>query len=228
MSCLVIDCNGSKANEICVSQTINASEATAISEIVKSCDNDNQNDFLRKRTVGFGDYVCLKSYLHLNTARKYLKVVKNAKYVFVHNNAGGVSTTGAKIGDDIFDHKRTLIISGYCASACADYLFPAAEKVIFIGPFSKGSFLAWHGSPDSDGLRANVTPENHKKALEAHHDFLQRFTPAHREQLSRLMDISRDGLSISEERKQKKTWTYTDDELCHTFGFDNLYRLLTR
>ncbi|WP_139139040.1 ATP-dependent Clp protease proteolytic subunit [Alteromonas confluentis] len=62
--------------------------------------------------------------------------------LLVINSGGGDITQGMALGKWVHEHNLNVEVSVVCASSCANYVFPAANKKFL----RKDSVLLWHGS----------------------------------------------------------------------------------
>lgn len=60
----------------------------------------------------------------------------------VIKSSGGEVEAGIELGRWVFQNKIIVIISGYCFSSCANYVFTAGSRKII----QPGSLVAWHGN----------------------------------------------------------------------------------
>ena len=58
------------------------------------------------------------------------------------NSAGGVTTSGRRIGDWVYEHGITVVVNHLCFSSCANYVFTAAPRKII----RADALVGWHGS----------------------------------------------------------------------------------
>jgi len=87
----------------------------------------------------------------INTSHsEFLKLVKNSHISVVSiSSTGGDVRNALDIAKYIYKNKINIEVRSICASACANYLFPAANKKYL----SNDSYLLWHGgihSPDKE------------------------------------------------------------------------------
>lgn len=70
---------------------------------------------------------------------------KNNIKILSINSMGGDVSSAIKIGEALFEKGIDVSVRTVCASACANYIFPAGKKKYV----NKESFLLWHGSVHS-------------------------------------------------------------------------------
>lgn len=70
-----------------------------------------------------------------------LYIKKPYSHIIAENISGGVQAPAIEIENFIFDRNISVIFSGYCHSACANYILPAA-KIKIVMPNTK---FGWHG-----------------------------------------------------------------------------------
>ncbi len=58
------------------------------------------------------------------------------------NSAGGVTTSGRRIGDWVYEHGITVVVNHLCFSSSANYVFTAAPRKII----RADALVGWHGS----------------------------------------------------------------------------------
>lgn len=70
----------------------------------------------------------------------------------VIRSSGGLELAAIKLGKVVQRHALTVEVDGYCMSACAQYVLPAAQKVIM----RDGSFISFHFSVFSAVKRSKI------------------------------------------------------------------------
>lgn len=77
---------------------------------------------------------------------EFLRLAKNSPVNTVSiNSIGGDARNAMAIGDYIYKHGLSVDVRSACASACANYIFPAGKKKYL----SNDSYLLWHGGANS-------------------------------------------------------------------------------
>ena len=80
----------------------------------------------------------------IQTNRIDYEKLKNSTFDFVYvNSLGGEVLTAIKLGRIINERRIPVFISGICLSSCANYIVPAASKVIIL----ENSYVGFHGTP---------------------------------------------------------------------------------
>lgn len=70
-----------------------------------------------------------------------LYIKKPYSHIIAENISGGVQAPAIAIANFIFDRNISVIFSGYCHSACANYILPAAKLKIVM----PNTTFGWHG-----------------------------------------------------------------------------------
>jgi hypothetical protein len=65
--------------------------------------------------------------------------------LFVIRSTGGHFATAMEMSDLLRDKNATVVIHGYCLSACANYVLVATERTYVL----KSAIVAWHGAPSA-------------------------------------------------------------------------------
>jgi len=71
----------------------------------------------------------------------FQKIITNKTRYIVVNSGGGSVYDAAKIGQTIQGKNMTIIVRGVCLSSCANFLLPAANKVVL-----DNGFIGFHGN----------------------------------------------------------------------------------
>lgn len=94
----------------------------------------------------------------------YKSLTEKPETLEITSNGGDVME-GIRLGNWVFDNKLNVIVGKGCASSCANYVFPAANKKYL----RKGSALIWHG---------NSYQKDVNERVEAKEEFAVRFRVA--------------------------------------------------
>lgn len=106
-------------------------------------------------------------------------------------SGGGEVEAGIELGRWVFQNKLTVIVSGYCFSSCANYVFTAGSKKII----QPGSLVAWHGNYHhllATGLWRDEVSSRMKSANEN----LKTATEMLSQQVSRLVSLEKDFFNL--------------------------------
>jgi hypothetical protein len=63
----------------------------------------------------------------------------------VINSSGGAIELGMEVGGWVYDHKLDVQVDGYCASSCANYIFPAGKNKYL----ANRAIIGFHGGASS-------------------------------------------------------------------------------
>lgn len=81
----------------------------------------------------------------------YTSLQNKPKAIEITSNGGNVME-GIRLGNWVFDNKIDVIVGKGCASSCANYVFPAANKKFL----HKDSALIWHGNSYQDNVNERI------------------------------------------------------------------------
>lgn len=73
---------------------------------------------------------------------EYLRVARDGYSKIILTSPGGVPLVALKIAEDVVSRDVTVVVDGYCMSACANYLAFSGDHLVV----NCDSFLAWHGT----------------------------------------------------------------------------------
>ncbi len=102
-------------------------------------------------------------------------------------SSGGEVAAGIELGRWVFKNNIVVIVSGYCFSSCANYVFIAGRKKII----QPGSLVAWHGNYHH--LQATgLWRDNIKSRMKRTNEDLTIATAMISKQVSKLVNLEKD------------------------------------
>lgn len=165
------------------------------------------------------DVIKLKGEIDRNSYAEYLKVSIGGYSRLILRSEGGVPLVALMIAEDVADRGVTVVVDGYCMSACANYLAFSGKKLVV----NCDSFLAWHGTlatPDEavSAMRADNKPE---KLIAAYTGWLNNFIAREKSYYKKVgvdYQLLRDSTEIVREDKIVSEVDFTLDELTGDFS----------
>lgn len=92
----------------------------------------------------------------------YLKVAEGGYSTLILKSAGGVPPVALQIAEDVASRDVSVVVDGYCLSACANYLAFSGQRLTV----KCDSFLAWHGTLETpDKALVNMRAKHEPEAL---------------------------------------------------------------
>ena len=122
-----------------------------------------------------GDYIYFRGLINQQSSNDLIDLLnKNPDNKIIVQSPGGLVEAAIKISRTMQKLKSVLIIRGYCASSCANYLIPGASEIYI----ERGSIIHFHGDLQtslitlgrSPSTKVEVTKEL-SKVIEMEKDF---------------------------------------------------------
>ncbi|RQW64977.1 ATP-dependent Clp protease proteolytic subunit [Vibrio viridaestus] len=155
-----------------------------------------------------------------------IEASKQKVRTIVVNSLGGDLKAGIKLGSWIYNNNISLIVNGFCASSCANYLFTAAKTV----HITHNSVVMWHGGATQESLLADPTNKDEVKwyfdLIKLETEFFQRIGVQQLittyGQLNNFVKLDNTPACVEGNKKgQIQGWTYTLNDL-KVFGVNRV------
>jgi len=93
-------------------------------------------------TFNSDEIMTLNGPLNVESSKEFFAMMSPKVNTLVLTSTGGDVESGLQIGQHIYQNKINIIVKGYCASSCANYLFVAGYTKTVI----QNSWVGWHGA----------------------------------------------------------------------------------
>ncbi len=160
--------------------------------------------------------VCISGIIQKNSYNEFIETIKNnnIKTIYI-NSLGGDVDEAISIARFISENRIDVIVSDFCFSSCANYLFVSGNKK----QITTDGVVAWHGVPifnpalvssdHADVIRAIVEKsDNFFKEFGVNSFYFSHVPPEIKEKLSRY--------------GRNKGWTYTQKFMESRIGIKNI------
>lgn len=106
-----------------------------------------------------GDTILFDGLITRQSEEKLVGLLRHTEIKnFSVNSMGGDVDSAIDIAEIIHERKINIIVRTVCASACANYIFPAGHKKLL----GENSYLLWHGSANSPAGQLQITSDDKK------------------------------------------------------------------
>lgn len=122
-----------------------------------------------------GHTICFWGLIDQKSAAQFLELDMSDESLVVVNSQGGDISSALDMADFILARHASIVVDGFCASSCANYLFPAGVMKYVLD----GSVLGFHGG----ALMTDTQIYNGPSSLRT--DALAQGVEMHRDQVSR-------------------------------------------
>lgn len=124
---------------------------------------------------------------HEKNQKFFTKITGRNISRLVIKSSGGDVEAGIELGRWVFKNKIIVIVTGYCFSSCANYVFTAGSRKII----QPGSLVAWHGNYHHL-LSTGLWRDDINSRMMRTNENLQVATDIIRKQVSKLVKLEKD------------------------------------
>ncbi|MDP3651211.1 MAG: hypothetical protein Q8R67_05945 [Rhodoferax sp.] len=124
-----------------------------------------------------GSVISYVGFLNALGTRAVLELIQTGRYQTLRiESRGGEVIAAMEFGSAVFEHQMDVIVSNFCVSSCANYIFPAGRTK----EIEEGAFVLWHG----DARQRNFMEELHKLEYRENAEAVEQLTDQERRKLA--------------------------------------------